>query len=122
MLATDAVDLVLLAGAEALVRIEAPQAFHQALAAQDLVAAGDAAVKIVGDVEEGAVAVGDAGIEREQVRGHAVLVPRRLAALELLDGARGPDRPMAEQAALEVGAGRDTVVAEVEWQHQVEQD
>ena len=74
MLTIDAVDLVHLAGAEALVRIEAPDALHQALPPQHFVAAGDAAVKIVGDVEEGAVAIGDAGIEREQVGRYAVLV------------------------------------------------
>jgi hypothetical protein len=49
------------------------------------VAAGDAAVKIVGDIEEGAVAIGDAGIERQQIGGHRVLVPRVPAHLELLD-------------------------------------
>ena len=41
-------------GLEPLVRVEAPDAFEQALAAQHLVAAGDAAVEVVGDVEEGA--------------------------------------------------------------------
>src|SRR3954451_25121474 len=111
MLAVDAVDLVLLAGAEALVRIEAPQALHQALPAQHLMAAGDAAVKIIGDVEEGAVAIGYAGIEREQIGRDAVLVPCCLAALELFDRARRPHRPVAEQTALEVGPRGDAVVA-----------
>ena len=55
----------------ALVRVQAPDAFEQALAAQHLVAAGDAAVEIVGDVEEGGVAIGDARIEREDVGGTA---------------------------------------------------
>src|SRR3954447_11078653 len=102
MLAERARERVLLAGAQALVRIEAPQALHQALPSQHLMAAGDAAVKIVGDVEEGAVAIGDAGIEREQIGRDAVLVPCRLAALELLYGARRPHRPVAEQTPLEV--------------------
>ena len=56
-----------LARAQPFVRIEAPDAFEQALPAQHLVAAGDAAVEVVGDVEEGAVAVGDAAVEREQL-------------------------------------------------------
>src|SRR3569623_221560 len=84
VLATDAGDLLHLPGGEALMRIKAPDAVHQSLPPQHLVAAGDAAMEIVGDVEEGAVAIGDAGIECEQIRRHAVLVPRRLAALELL--------------------------------------
>src|SRR3954454_24269036 len=107
MLASDAVDLVLLAGAQALVRIEAPQALYQALPSQHLMAAGDATVKIVGNVEEGAVAIGDAGIEREQFGRDAVLVPCRLAALELFDRARRPHRLMAEQTAFEVGLRGD---------------
>ena len=48
-------------------RIEAPHPLHQSLPAQHFVAAGDAAVKIVGDVEEGAVAIGHPRIERKQV-------------------------------------------------------
>ena len=66
MLVADAVDLLHLAGAEAFMRIEAPQPLHQPLPPQDFMAAGDAAVEIIGDVEERAVAVGDAGIERQQ--------------------------------------------------------
>ena len=85
-------------------------------------AAGDAAVKIVGDIEERAVAVGDAGIERQQIGRHAVLAARGLAHLELLDRARGPYRPVPEQAALEVGAGGDALVAQVERQREIEQD
>src|SRR3977135_566231 len=99
MLAADAVDLLHLARAQALGRIETPDALHQPLPPQDLVTAGDTAVKIIGDVEEGAVAVGDAGIEREQVRGHCVLVARGLADFELLDRGGSPDRPVPEQAA-----------------------
>ena len=85
MLAIDAVDLLHWPGLRPSFGIEAPDAFHQALPPQHFVATGDAAVKIVGDVEEGAVAVGDAGIEREQIGRHGLLVPRGLAALELLD-------------------------------------
>ena len=77
VLAADAVDLLALPRAQPLVRIEAPDAFEQALAAQHLVAAGDAAAEVVGDVEEGAVAVGDAAVEREQL---ASTAPPRLGA------------------------------------------
>ena len=52
MLLQHAVDLGRLAGAQALVRIEAPRAFEQALAPQHLVAAGDAAVEGVRDIED----------------------------------------------------------------------
>src|SRR5882724_5770985 len=122
MLAADAVDLLHLAGAEALGRIEAPDSFQQPLTPQNFVAAGDAAVKIVGNVKKCAVAVGDAGIESEQIGGHRVLVARGAAPLELLHGARGPYRPVAEQAATEIGTRRDALVAQVEWQCEVEQD
>ena len=54
--------------------------------------------------------------------GTAVLAARRLAHLELLDRARGPHRPVAEQAALEIGARGDALVAQIERQRQVEQD
>src|SRR2546430_13754467 len=100
MLATDAVDLGHLPGAETLGRIEAPQPLHQSLPPQDFMTTGDAAVEIVGDIEERAVAIGDAGVERQQVGRHAVLAARRLAHLELLDRARGPDRPVSKETAL----------------------
>src|SRR5712664_2946320 len=122
MLVADAVDLLHLAGAEALGRIEAPDSFQQPLPPQNFVTAGDAAVKIVGDVEKRAVAVGDAGIESEQIGGDAVLVARGAAHLELLDGVRGPHRPMAEQTAAEIGTRGDALVAQVERQREVEQD
>ncbi len=67
MLVADAVDLLDLAGAEALGGIEAPDTLEQSLPPQNFMTAGDAAVKIVGDVEERAVAVGDAGIERQEI-------------------------------------------------------
>ena len=111
-----------LAGAESFGGIEAPQSLHQSLPPQDFMAAGDAAVKIVGDIEERAVAVGDAGVERQQVGRQGVLAARGLAHLELLDRARGPHRPVPEQAALEIRARGDALVAQVERQHQVEQD
>ena len=95
---------------------------QQSLPPQDLVAAGDAAVEIVGDVEEGAVAIGDAGIERQQIGRQRGLAARGAAPLELLDRARRPYRPVAEQAAAEIGARGDALVAQVERQRQIEQD
>ena len=74
MLAADAVDRFALPEAQPFTWIEAPRAFEQTLPAQHLVAAGDAAVEVVRDVEEGAVAVGDAAVEREQL---AIDGPRR---------------------------------------------
>src|ERR1700704_5338101 len=98
----DTVALPHLAGAEALRGIEAPDSLKQTLPPQDFVTAGDAAVKIIDDIEERAVAVGDAGVECQKVRRYRILLPRRAAHLELLDGARGPYRPVAEQAAAEI--------------------
>jgi len=67
MLATHAIDLGSLAGTQRFERIETPDAFQQTLAAQDLVAAGNATSKIVCAVEECAVAIGHTTIERKQV-------------------------------------------------------
>ena len=44
---------------EGLVRVEAPDAFEQALAAQDFMAPGNAPGKFMGHIEQGAVAIGD---------------------------------------------------------------
>src|SRR3954469_10100105 len=103
MLAADAVDFLPLPRAQALGGIETPDTLHQPLPPQDFVTASDAAVKVIGDIEEGAVAIGNAGIEREQVRRHRVLVARGLAGFELLDRGGGPDRPVPEQAAADMG-------------------
>src|SRR5438105_665757 len=84
--------------------------------------AGDAALKIVGDVEECTIAVGDPGIERQQIGRYRRLVAGGAAHLELFDRACGPYRPMAEQAASKIGACRDSVIAQVERQREVEQD
>ena len=67
MLATHAIDLGRLTGTQRFVGIETPDAFQQTLAAQDLVAAGNAPSKIVRAVEECAVAIGHTTIERKQV-------------------------------------------------------
>src|SRR5882757_3922944 len=116
MLAADAVDFSQLPGAQGLRRIEAPDALHQSLPPQNFVAAGDAAVKIIGDVEEGAVAVGDARIERQEGGREAVLAARGAAHLELPDRARRPYRPMPEQATANMDAGGNALVAQVERQ------
>src|ERR1700687_4862582 len=67
VLAIDPVDLLHLARAQAFLRIEAPDARQQALAAQHFVAAGDAAAEFIGDVEERGVAIGDAAVELKQL-------------------------------------------------------
>jgi len=55
----DAINLRHLACTERFMLVEAPKAFEEALAAEDFVEAGDAAVKRVRGVEKGGVAVGD---------------------------------------------------------------
>ena len=54
----DAVDLLLLSGAEGFVGIQAPDSFQEALPPQDLMQAGDAAGEIVRHVEKGCVGIG----------------------------------------------------------------
>lgn len=60
------VDLCHLPETERLMLIQAPEAFEQALAAEDFVEAGDAAVEAIRGVEEGGVAVGDFDAELQQ--------------------------------------------------------
>src|SRR5436305_7645194 len=122
MLAADAVDLLDLARTETLAPIEAPDSREQPLPPQDFVAAGNAAVKVVGNIEKRAVAVGDARIERQKIGRHRSLVARGAAHLELLDGASGPHRPVAEQSAFEIGSRGDAALAQIERQREVEQD
>ena len=59
-------DFICLAGAQGLVRIEAPDTVEQALTPQHFVATGDAAFEVVRHIEKGTVAVGDLRVEREQ--------------------------------------------------------
>src|SRR4051794_32452796 len=53
------VDLGELAGAEGFVWVQAPDAFEQALSAQNFMQSGDAAFEAIGSIEEGSVGVGN---------------------------------------------------------------
>ena len=55
----NSINLARLAGAEPFVFIETPDALQQTLATQHFVNAGDAAVKMIGRVEERGIAVSD---------------------------------------------------------------
>src|SRR5690606_29954793 len=103
-------------------RIEAPDTFEQPLATQDLVAAGDAAMEIIRNVEERAVAVGDAGIKGKKIGGNRILAGFFAAAVEDLDRALGPDRPVAEKAALETHRYRLSVSHDGKRCHEIEDD
>jgi hypothetical protein len=58
----DPIDLLFLPRAKTFCGIETPDALQQPLPSEDLVAARDAAMKIIGDVEESAVAIRDTAI------------------------------------------------------------
>lgn len=60
-----AVDLLKLARTERFFGVEAPQAFEQALTAQDFMQTSDAAVETVRRVEEGGVAIGHLDAEAQ---------------------------------------------------------
>src|ERR1035438_1225776 len=62
-----AVDLLGLAGRKLLLRIEAPAAGQQTLAAQNLVDAGNASAELVRGVEQRGVGIGQPGGQREQL-------------------------------------------------------
>ena len=98
--AADAVDLLVLAVPERLVRIEAPCPFQQALAAQDFVDAGNATGETIGGVEERGIRVGQFHIATQHFRGNRIAGLDDATALGVeFDGPLRPDRPMAEQAA-----------------------
>ena len=80
-------------GPKRLVRIEAPDAFEQALPAQDFVAAGNDAVKIVGDVEDGGIAVGHLRVERQQIGRRSIAFgDRRMNAVQAVRPPSSPTR------------------------------
>src|SRR5690242_19731252 len=67
--AADAVDLFALAKSERFIRVEAPDAFEQALAPQNLVDTGDAAAKAIRHIKEGGVGVSDFDATPKQLAG-----------------------------------------------------
>lgn len=90
-----AVDLLDLAGAEGLILMETPDAFEQALAAQDFMQTGDAALESVRRVEERRITVCDLDAEAQQLwRGIG-----SAALLQQFDRTACPHRPVAEQSA-----------------------
>lgn len=56
--AEDTVDFGALAGAEGFIGVKAPDAAEAAFTAEDFVDAGDAAMEVIGDVEEGGIGIG----------------------------------------------------------------
>jgi hypothetical protein len=56
---TDSCEFFGLSLTEGLKRVEAPDAFEQALSAQDFMASSNAPSKFMGHIEQGAVAIGD---------------------------------------------------------------
>ena len=84
-------------------------------------AARDAAVEIVRDVEEGAVAVGNPGVEPQQRRvdGAADTIP---ATFQQLDRAAGPYGPMPQQSSTEAQGDRIPVPDDGEGRHEVKHD
>jgi len=66
--ATNPVNFLALAGAERFLRVEAPDAFQQALLAQHFVEAGDAPGIVVRNIEQRGVGVGDFNGAAQQFR------------------------------------------------------
>src|SRR5262249_40929579 len=64
----DAGNFFALAEAEGFVRVETPDSFEKALAAQDFVKTGNAAGEMIGGVEEGGVGIGDFETFLEKLR------------------------------------------------------
>jgi hypothetical protein len=86
-----------LARAQTLVGLEAPNAFQQPLAAQNLVATGDDSAVAVRHVEHGGVHLRHLRVQRQQFGRDRRAGDGAAPRVQLHRGAR-PDRPMAEQA------------------------
>src|SRR3954464_15378557 len=97
MLAVDTVDLFRLSRRKLLRGIEAPRSLEQSLAPEHLMAARNAAGKFIRHVEEGAVAIGHPGIQRQQCFIHR----SGFNSGEQIHGGLGPHAPMSEESALD---------------------
>jgi hypothetical protein len=62
--------LLVLSWPQCLRGVEAPDSFQQSLPAQDLMAARDDALEVIGDVEDRRIAIGDLGIQRKEIGAH----------------------------------------------------
>ena len=118
----DAVDLLALTATERFCRIQAPDAFQQALPAQDLVASGDDAMEVVGDIENGGVAVGHLRIEGEQIVGDRAGLHRSMYPRQQFDRALHPNAPMPQQSALDAHLNWVAVRLDDKWRQQIEHD
>ena len=115
----DAVDLLCLARAQVLRRVEAPAACEQALPAQDLVAARDHAVERVRDVEERGVAVRDGAVERQQVGGDGIVAATarqrsRISTAVRVHTDQWPSRPPTKRSS-PAGVRNGTVRSSTMW-------
>src|SRR6267154_4114987 len=96
----NAIDLLLLSGAEGFVGIQAPDTFQEALPPQDFMEARDAAGEIVRHVEKGCVGICYFRTPLEQIFRNASCAGHNgVALLQEIDGAASPYRPVAQKAA-----------------------
>src|SRR4029453_11630324 len=93
----DAVDLLALAAAQRLVRVETADRGEQSLSPQDLMQACNTAREPVGGVEERSVRVGDLDARAQQRRRHGTLSRGSLTGVQQFDGLRSPYRPVSQQ-------------------------
>ena len=85
-------------------------------------APGDAALEIVGDIEEGAIAVGNLGIHRQQLGVDGIRLDGGVNTAQNPDRRFHPDAPMAEQPALDSDPDFPAVPFHDERRQQVEDD
>src|SRR5579872_5478566 len=96
----DAVDFLALTAAEDLVAVQAPGAFEQALAAEDLVQARDAARVAVGSIEESGIGIGDLDRPAQhRLRDKGVGLDQAAALAMKLDRLTRPNRPMPQKTS-----------------------
>ena len=119
----DPVNLLALSGRESLLGVQAPDALHEALPPQDLMDAGDAALEVMGRIEESAVGVGDLSRQGQPPGVQLVALDRFFQFGKELHHCAGPAGPVAQKSADEVvfiglpvffkGEGGDEIVDDV---------
>ncbi len=117
-----AVQLFRLTGAHDFIGVQAPGALQQALPAQHLVTAGDAAGEIVRHVKQCPVGIGDLAVQLQQRGIDAAGRGRVVGAGQVVHRRLYPGAPMTQQAALEAEHHRLIVPAHRERRHQVQED
>src|SRR5215472_17033393 len=116
-------DFLELPAAEGFVRIKAPDAFEQSLAAEDFVQTGGAAGKTIGGVEQCCVCVRDFDTPAKKLRWNSGFsFDHSVAFVEEFHCLASPDSPMTEKAADDAAFDEEAVRPENKGSEQIHYD